>query len=252
MNFSNKKALILSLPMILAIFLLGGWFLFREQKVSEESPKPPVVVENLPEKAEGREPSLESYLDSSKKEFESKKDEISSNLNFIRNDELSFPEKKGNIDFFQKTFDFSDDPWMNFNVLVYDYRKGASYSEAYEGLRWTVQLDDHVRTFQSLKPGIQEAVVIGHLGDEKTLVDFRKIGSQYYEVYDLGFKPGGNYTRYYVTFDEKRSRFVLLTFSYAFYSQEYSMQGEQSDNRISYPKEIQDFLFEIEQIIESS
>jgi hypothetical protein len=46
MNLSNKKALILSLPMFLAVFLLGGWFLFREQKVSEEGPKPPVVGEN--------------------------------------------------------------------------------------------------------------------------------------------------------------------------------------------------------------
>lgn len=252
MNFTNKKVIILSIPMILITFFLGEWFLLREQKVSEEGLKSPVAGENLPEKAEGREPSLESYLGSSKKEFESKKGEISSSLSLIRDDGLLFPEKKGNIDFFQKTFDFSDDPWMNFNVLVYDYRKGASYSEAYEGLRWTIQLDDHVKTFQLLKPGIQEAVVIGHLGDEKTLVDFRKIGSQYYEVYDLGFKSGGNYTRYYVTFDEKRSRFVLLTFSYAFYSQEYSMQEDQSDNRISYPKEIQDFLFEIERIIENS
>jgi hypothetical protein len=257
----NKKVLILSIPMILAVFLLGGWLVFREPQGTPESQNPPQNARNLQSPANvdtsidesgENNTSLKDYLALSRKEFENKKGEILSTLGVVRSSNLSFPEKKGNIDFFQKTFDFSDDPWMNFNVLVYDYRKGASYSEAYEGLRWTIQLDDHVRTFQSLKPGIQEAVVIGHLGDEKTLVDFRRIGSQYYEVYDLGFKPGGNYTRYYVTFDEKRSRLVLLTFSYAFYSQEYSIQGEQSDNRISYPKEIQDFLFKIEQIIEGS
>lgn len=170
--------------------------------------------------------SLEGYLTPARKEFENKKGEILSILGVVKSGNLSFSEKKGNINFFQKTFEFSEDPWMNSNVLVYDYKKGASYSEVYEGLRWTIQFDDHVKTFQSLKLGVQDAVVIGHLGNENASVNFRKIGSQYYEVYDLGFKPGGNYTRYYVTFDEGQNRFVLLTFSYVFYSQKYPMQGE--------------------------
>ncbi len=248
----NQKALILSIPVILAVLLLGGWFLLREQKVAEESQKTPVVEENPsiePTEESKNKPSLENYLALSKKEFENKKSEISSTLDIVRSGDLSFSKKKGNINFFEKTFEFSDDPWMNFNVLVYNYKKGASYSESYESLEWTIRLDDYVRTFQSLRPGVQDAIVMGHLGDERASVDYRKIGSRYYEVYDLGFKPGGNYTRYYVTFDEERSRFVILTFSYAFYSQEYSMQEEGVDDRISYPKEIRDILLEIEQVI---
>lgn len=268
MNPMNHKALILSIPMILAVFLLGGWLLFREPQSPPESQNPPVGVENPPQNAGNLQPpanidtsinesgenntSLKDYLALSRKEFENKKGEILSTLGIVRSSNLLFPEKKGNINFFQKTFEFSEDPWMNFNVLVYDYKKGASYSEAYEGLRWTIQFDDHVKTFQSLKPGVQDAIVIGHLGNENASVNFRKIGSQYYEVYDLGFKPGGNYTRYYVTFDEKRSRFVLLTFSYAFYSQEFSIQEEGAKDRISYPKEIQEILFDIERVIENS
>lgn len=39
MNFISKKALILSLPMILAGFLLGGWLLLREQEGAQERQK---------------------------------------------------------------------------------------------------------------------------------------------------------------------------------------------------------------------
>lgn len=51
----NRKILILSIPMILAVFLLGGWFLFREPQSPPESknpPVPPVGVENPPQKPE--------------------------------------------------------------------------------------------------------------------------------------------------------------------------------------------------------
>lgn len=42
----NRKALILSIPMILAVFLLGGWFLLRNWNTLEESQNPPLVTEN--------------------------------------------------------------------------------------------------------------------------------------------------------------------------------------------------------------
>ena len=48
MNPMNKKALILSIPMILAILLLGGWFLLREQKMAQESQNTPIIGENPP------------------------------------------------------------------------------------------------------------------------------------------------------------------------------------------------------------
>lgn len=38
----NKKALILSIPMILAVFLLGGWLVLRGQKSVQDSPKNPI------------------------------------------------------------------------------------------------------------------------------------------------------------------------------------------------------------------
>lgn len=47
MSPMNKKSLILSLPMILAVLLFGGWFLFRELKSSPESQNPPQNAGNL-------------------------------------------------------------------------------------------------------------------------------------------------------------------------------------------------------------
>lgn len=49
MNQMNRKALILSIPVILAVFLLGGWLLLREPQSATESQNPqvpPVGVEN--------------------------------------------------------------------------------------------------------------------------------------------------------------------------------------------------------------
>lgn len=45
MNQMNHKALILSIPVMLAL-LFGGWFLSREPKSVSESQNPPVVKEN--------------------------------------------------------------------------------------------------------------------------------------------------------------------------------------------------------------
>ena len=41
----NRKILILSIPMILAVFLLGGWLLFREPQSAPESQNPQLVKE---------------------------------------------------------------------------------------------------------------------------------------------------------------------------------------------------------------
>lgn len=43
----NKKALILSIPMMLAVLLLGGWFLFREPQKIPESQNPPQKPEDI-------------------------------------------------------------------------------------------------------------------------------------------------------------------------------------------------------------
>lgn len=42
----NRKTLILSIPVILAVFLLGGWFLLSEPQSAPESQNIPVVEEN--------------------------------------------------------------------------------------------------------------------------------------------------------------------------------------------------------------
>ncbi len=43
----NKKSLILSIPIILAVILLGGWLLFHETKSAPESQNPPQNAGNL-------------------------------------------------------------------------------------------------------------------------------------------------------------------------------------------------------------
>ena len=45
MNPMNKKSLILSIPLILAVLIFGGWFLLRKQNSAPESQSPPVVKE---------------------------------------------------------------------------------------------------------------------------------------------------------------------------------------------------------------
>lgn len=52
----NQKALILSIPMILAVFLLGGWLLLREPHSIPESQNPPVAGENSPKNAGNLQP----------------------------------------------------------------------------------------------------------------------------------------------------------------------------------------------------
>lgn len=47
----NQKTLILSIPVILAVLLLGGWFLSREPQSAPESQKTPVAGENPPQNA---------------------------------------------------------------------------------------------------------------------------------------------------------------------------------------------------------
>lgn len=56
MNPMNQKALILSIPMILAVFLLGGWLLLREPHSIPESQNPPVAGENSPKNAGNLQP----------------------------------------------------------------------------------------------------------------------------------------------------------------------------------------------------
>lgn len=52
----NQKALILSIPAMLAVSLLGGWLLLREPKSAPESQNPPVGVENPPQNAGNLQP----------------------------------------------------------------------------------------------------------------------------------------------------------------------------------------------------
>lgn len=52
----NRKALILSIPVIFAAFLLGGWFLLREPKSAPESQNPPVAGESSPKNAGNLQP----------------------------------------------------------------------------------------------------------------------------------------------------------------------------------------------------
>ena len=56
MNPMNRKALILSIPVILAVFLLGGWLLLCEPKSAPESQNPPVVRESSPKNAGNLQP----------------------------------------------------------------------------------------------------------------------------------------------------------------------------------------------------
>lgn len=52
----NQKSLILSIPAMLAVFLLGGWLLLREPHSIPESQNPPVGVENPPQNAGNLQP----------------------------------------------------------------------------------------------------------------------------------------------------------------------------------------------------
>jgi len=67
MNPMNRKALILSIPVILAALLLGGWLLLREPQSAPESQNPPVVKENPPQNAGNLQPpaNVDTSIDTS-------------------------------------------------------------------------------------------------------------------------------------------------------------------------------------------
>lgn len=129
----NQKALILSIPIILAVFLFGGWLLLRDQKMTEESPKPPMVRENLTQKPGNIEPSM---------------DVDTSNWKTYRNEEyrfeLKYPEewavkenRKEIIESVVNRYVSITPPegniWVNFGI-VNEYEKGISPRDFRTGL----------------------------------------------------------------------------------------------------------------------
>ncbi len=56
----NKKALILSIPIILFVTLFGGWLLLRGQKAAQNAPKEPEVAKVQENPQASSQPSSES------------------------------------------------------------------------------------------------------------------------------------------------------------------------------------------------
>lgn len=196
--------------------------------------------------------------------------EYPKSLNIASNDELAdvfervfsgdveFNEKEGSVEYFEYSNEFSNNPWIVLNIVSDKYTPGAKFTAGYEGLNWEVNLDKEVSGFKSLKLGTQSAKVLGHLGEQKAQVEKRIIGDKPFAVYDLFFKPGGNWTRYYVTFDEKNNQLVYLTFSFSVMiigSTEDPLNIEESYNKegyyenIKYPDVIVGYLNEIELLL---
>jgi cbb3-type cytochrome oxidase subunit 3 len=173
-----------------------------------------------------------------------------------------YNKKIGNIDIYQKNIESlnpTNNPWFSIGIVSYKYNKGGSFQDGYEGLKWTVELDKEVNAFLSLKEDVQVSNMLGHLGDEKVTVELRKIGINNYAVYDTFFKPGANWTRYYMTFDSKNSRVIFITFSFTYYDEQKDHETTYSFDKskgyfenIIYPQEIDEYLKVIESIIANS
>jgi hypothetical protein len=262
----NKKIIVFL--SILAVVLVAGGFWYtknKEQRVANNQKIEENKNENQTENIK------EDKQDTATKDIEDKKAKFTNFLETNRTKEsikdifentASYNQKIGNVYFYQKNIEFrelTNSPWMNLNVVSYKYKKGGSFQNGYEGLKWTVELDKEVNSFLSLKEGIQIADMLGTLGDEKVPVELKEIGTKNYAIYNTFFKPAGNWTRHYMTFDSKNSRVIFITFSFTYYDEQKDHETTYSFDKnkgyfegIVYPKEIDEYLKIIESSIENS
>jgi len=187
--------------------------------------------------------------------------EIENTLKNIFNNTITFDKKKDNVSYFQKEFDFStnnQEKWQHINIIAYLYKEGDSkFKEAYEGSEWTIDLDDVAKTLLGLKEGTQISKIYdATIAYEKAEVTFSKFGKRNWAIYDTYFKPGGNWDRHYVTYDQTSRKIVFVTFSFVYYKDfethktdfTYNQEGNYF-TQVKYPEEISSILKELETIL---
>ncbi len=187
--------------------------------------------------------------------------EIENTLINIFSDKVIYDKKIDTVSYFQKEFDFSTDnqeEWQHLNITSYVYKEGNStFNDAYEGAKWTINLDDVVESFLSLKEGVQIAQVYDTTAAyEKAEVTLSRFGKRSWAVYDTYFKPGGNWVRHYVTYDTENRKLVFMTFSFVNFKDYETQKTEYVYNeeenyftQVKYPEEISSIIKELEIIL---
>lgn len=251
----TKKTIIIAIILIIFFVIGGGFWQWEKIKKAKETKGQNKVEEKLSnviykEKvnmAEDRKNKITNELVNN--------NEIKKVIKDVLDNKVVCDKKDNNIKYYEKEFKFSQNPLLILSVTSYDYEKEGIFTGQYENLKWEVRINDLVNTFNSLKEGSQIVDVFGALGKEKGIVELKKIGERNFEVYDTNFKPGGDWVRNYVTYDEKNRKLIFITFSFVYYEMndpivkyDYNIKGKYFEN-ITYPEEIDQYLKIIEQFI---
>lgn len=258
--FQLSKQSIIHFVVLLAVAIATGWFLVHEAKKTGDSLQKIGFVSiqtrqtqtsasgetNL--SALGQRGMLNAFKLSINR-FKEEKSGIEKDLQKVLDETMLYDSKKGNTEMFSKGYTLSTDPYAMIEVSAFHYEKGSRFVELYEATKFETNLDDVVDAFRALKEGKQKSIVVGHLGNELANVECRQIGVRKFAVYDTVFKPGGVYSRSYATFDESAKRYIIVSFSYAFYGDEDFSPRYSSNGELEYPTEITYFIKSLEEMI---
>lgn len=169
----------------------------------------------------------------------------------------SLPEKRG----------AGYNPVQGICFQLMKYEKGKKYRVGYEGSEGEISLDDIVNNFGSLSDSGQITKMPGFGVELETFkLDYQKIGSKYYGIYNSYFKPSGDWVRHYITYDEKLKQIIQFNIGIAPYDY-YDLEtgGYKADTfefewietgewegyyeYLKYPDEVQQQLDQFEQIL---
>lgn len=246
---SNFFAIILFVSLPFIGFYLGSKYSSSTCPASTttfiEKQNPTVIEKQNPTVTETSSPLLSEGV----------KSEIENIFNDVLSSRITYDQKKGDVNYFFEQVNFAPDDnnkWRNLMINAYLYERGNSrFMVAYEGSEWERNLDQEVDLFLSLEPGKQIVNVYDSIGNDKAIVNYRKIGNRFYAIYDTYFKPGGNFNRHYISYDPSLSQLVYIVFSYANYDKghgvsfDYNEEGHYFEN-IVYPPDGQRYLRAIE------
>lgn len=252
--FMKKKTTILIVVLALAI-LIGVGALLLENKNKETALTNDKLASNNKE---------QSYLSAHNESLKKREDNIAKSINGddlklalknIFDGNIKYNNKRGNAYYHEDNLDFSSNPLFNLSIQAYKYSKGVSFPINYEGINSKIELDNQVEAFKAANKEGSVTKVMGSTGEVDAKIFLRKIGNRNFAIYDDFFKPGNSWSRYYLTYDEKKQQIVFLIFSFAYYNAGDPVVKYDFDNEhkyfenVIYPEEVNYYLGILEENI---
>ena len=197
---SNKSRVWLQIVVGLVFILLlftSGFFGFKYFQLKKDTVK-----------TEAKE---ESILD-----YEEIPEAVKKEIGKVLSGQIDFKDKINNIPYYSSEFNLSESGesllWLSFGV--FEYTPGAKYESGYEGISWTVNLDDQIAELDKLKIGKQ---FISLAEESETAypalveVKYKRLGNNNWEIYDTYFQPSRSFHRHYSSFNPKTNLLINIS-----------------------------------------